>query len=59
MRLIGNELFLGVTESVNELNSVEEDVLRMVDEPIQKHIRQELRFFSERLITSKCDRLSS
>ena len=42
-----NYLFRGVTEGSKELNPVEEDVLRMllmVDEPRQKHIRQELRF---------------
>ena len=37
-----NYLFRGVTEGSNELNPVEEDVLRMlrmVDKPRQKHIR--------------------
>ena len=46
-----NYIFRGVMEGSNELSPVEEDILRMlrmVDEPRQKHIRQELRFFTDK-----------
>ncbi len=46
-----NYIFRGVTEDSKELNPIEEDILRMlrmVDEPKQKHIRQELRLFTEK-----------
>ena len=46
-----NYLFRCVTEDSNELNPVEEDVLRMlrmVDELRQKHIRHELRFLRKK-----------